>query len=167
MSAQFDPIPFIKREVDIYLNMHRNLKWWDTNGFTEAAFIAYTLGLRSFDERKGAGLQSWLRQRIWQALRNHYKRESGKVINDSFSILECNSCDIEARSVINRAVSVLSDKEFDIFNRYYVENYTMAEIGQVFGVTRSMIHQIIVVIRKKIIKRLGNAGTRSGNKAQV
>lgn len=163
-SARFDPIPFIKKEVDIYLRSHKNLQYWDTGGFTEAAFIAYTLGLRCFDDTRGMGLQTFLRQRIWQALSNHYKRESKKVINDSFSILECSPVDIEARNLINRAVSSLTDHEFDVFNRYFVENCSMTEIGAVFGVTRARIHQIVCVIRRKMKRKLASAGARNSSK---
>lgn len=61
----------------------------------------------------------------------------------------------DARDLINHGVSSLDAKEFDIFNRYFVEQCTLKEVGVVYGVGKTRMHQIVKEIRLKVQRKIG------------
>jgi RNA polymerase sigma factor for flagellar operon FliA len=48
----------------------------------------------------------------------------------------------EVRRLLARAISTLPDRERTVVSLYYYEGLTLAEIGQVLGVTESRVSQI-------------------------
>lgn len=68
--------------------------------------------------------------------------------------LDSNPVWYEGRDLLNYGIKKLSDKEGDIFDRYFYEQNTLREIAKVYGVTRSRIHQIVTKVRAKVKKRL-------------
>jgi DNA-directed RNA polymerase specialized sigma subunit len=69
--------------------------------------------------------------------------------------LEVSPVWFEGRDLIDYGISMLSDKESDIFNRYFVDRCTLREIGIVYGVVPSRVHQMVKQIRLKVMKRIG------------
>ena len=61
----------------------------------------------------------------------------------------------EGRDLIDYGINVLTEKESDIFNRYFVDRCTLREIGVAYGVVPSSIHKVVKKIRLKVRKRIG------------
>lgn len=72
--------------------------------------------------------------------------------------VDVSPCWYEGRSLIDFGVSGLDEKEFDIFNRYFVERCTLKEIGVVYGIGKSMVHRIVKRVRVKVRNRIGREG---------
>lgn len=56
----------------------------------------------------------------------------------------------QQEDIIETALSVLTDKQKECFDRYYVDGYTMEEIGQHFNVSKQRIDQILKESIKKV-----------------
>ena len=74
--------------------------------------------------------------------------------------LDVNPVWYEGRNIINYGVNLLDEKEFDIFNRYFFDRCTLKEIGIVYGVGKTRMHQIVQQIRLKVMSRIGRERDR-------
>lgn len=73
--------------------------------------------------------------------------------------LEVNPVCFEGRSLINYGIQRLNDREFDIFNKYFIEQMTMKEIAFSQKCSESRIFQLVTVIKGKVRRRLSGKGS--------
>jgi DNA-directed RNA polymerase specialized sigma subunit len=77
-------------------------------------------------------------------------------MNLSISIsLDINPVWFEGRDLIDYGINMLTEKESDIFSRYFIDRCTLREIGAAYGVVPSSIHRVVKKIRLKVRKRIG------------
>lgn len=67
----------------------------------------------------------------------------------------------EAHALLARAVQGVRDREQQVLRLYYFENLTLAQIGQVLGVTESRVSQIHSAAVKKLREQLLSSGAFS------
>jgi RNA polymerase sigma factor for flagellar operon FliA len=77
--------------------------------------------------------------------------------------------DKEAKELLGQAIAKLGERERTVLSLYYYENLTLAEIGEVLGVTESRVCQIhtkaVLQLRARLADRRsdeGRGGERSG-----
>ncbi len=67
--------------------------------------------------------------------------------------------DIETRDVLRQTLTRLNDREQTVVGLYYFEGMTLAQIGDVLGVTESRVCQIhtkaVMSLRTKLVEKLG------------
>ncbi|MDA8267820.1 MAG: RNA polymerase sigma factor WhiG [Actinomycetota bacterium] len=70
--------------------------------------------------------------------------------------------DKEAKEILSQAIAKLGDRERTVLSLYYYENLTLAEIGEILGVTESRVCQIhtkaVLQLRSRLSDRRGEAG---------
>ena len=157
-----NPVTFVDKEVRIFVNSHKGLQYWDTNSFKEVGYIAYCNGLRCYDDGKPCSLRSYLKNRIVNALKNHVKSESIRVVNDSFSNMESKTPKCDLKLDLERALLVLNDRERDMLLQHLRDNRTLSEIGEQYGLSKSRVYQIVKVSRAKVMKRFDADDTDAG-----
>lgn len=165
-----NPLRFVDREVRIFVNSRKGLQYWDRNSFKEVGYIAYCNGIRCYDDRKLCSLRSYLKNRIVNALRNHVKSESIRVVNDSFSNMEAETPKCDLKLDIERALSVLNERARDMMLQHLRDNRTLSEIGEQYGLSKSRVYQIVKESRAKVKRRLDGDSTdtgQRGNKPKV
>lgn len=79
--------------------------------------------------------------------------------------------DKEAKEILGQAIAKLGDRERTVLSLYYYENLTLAEIGEVLGVTESRVCQIHTKAVLQLRSRLGDRrppepGTGDGRRAR-
>ena len=77
--------------------------------------------------------------------------------------LDSNPVWFEGRDLVDYGVRKLDGREEDVFRRYFCEQNTMGEIAEVYGVTRSRVHQIVKRVRGKVKKRIDGRWKRSSD----
>ena len=60
----------------------------------------------------------------------------------------------EGRDLLNYGIRKLNGRELDIFNKYFIEQMTMAEIAIDYSLSRTRICQIVRGIKVKIRRRI-------------
>ena len=66
--------------------------------------------------------------------------------------------DKEAKEILSQAIAKLGDRERTVLSLYYYENLTLAEIGEILGVTESRVCQIHTKAVLQLRSRLGDRG---------
>jgi RNA polymerase sigma factor for flagellar operon FliA len=64
----------------------------------------------------------------------------------------------ERRELLANAVQQVRDREQEVLRLYYYENLTLAQIGQILGVTESRVSQIHSAAVKKLRESLVKTG---------
>ena len=70
--------------------------------------------------------------------------------------------DKEAKEILSQAIAKLGERERTVLSLYYYENLTLAEIGEILGVTESRVCQIHT---KAVLQLRSRLGDRSGDAA--
>ncbi len=81
------------------------------------------------------------------------------TLQDANTVMPEDSFDeIETRELVREAITRLSDREQTVLTLYYFEGLTLAQIGDVLGVTESRICQIhtksVLSLRTKLMERI-------------
>lgn len=126
------------------------------------ALVAY----ESWEESGGTKLQTWIVSQLRRDMARYVEREKsvrqGHVDIDDF--VEVDGVDelidydeqvrLEQLTEVSRLAEVLDDRELEVIRLYYFEDLSEQEIGDIQGVSRSMIQKV----HQRALKKMRDRG---------
>lgn len=144
-------------------------KFVDIEDLKSAAYLGLVEAASRFDHKKGVAFSTFAYPRIFGAIHDYLREQAWfKNINkpvlslDSLVLDEKDYClkDIipsKAEHNVDECLEFfainLDDQAKNVFNYYYIEDYSMKEVGEKIGLSESRISQLIKNYKQTIKKR--------------
>lgn len=122
-----------------------------------AAFLGLTEAANRFDPERGFCFTTYAYPRIWGAI-NDYLRELG-VINVSLEMSDDDdlclkdtlvSRENNTEQILEFVKEALGDQAGDMIRSYYVDQFSMREIGEHYNISEGRVSQLISGYKKSI-----------------
>ena len=137
----------------------------DVEDLQSAAYMGLVEAALRYDPNRGIAFSTFASPRVFGAIQDHLRSESmgrrgdySKVfsLNDRMDDEACLQDTLEARPERNdeeflEAVSIgLGDHAREVIRLYFIDEYSMREVGERFGVSESRISQLIKLYKERI-----------------